>query len=340
MGHQRCSSRRLPTRSTASPNSLEPQQLTPSTSISLNGRSPTRIGAGSLESPTTATRPAAATSSSAVWTSWGTPVVGRERRRVVDRADVAEVVVEVRATEAQCFGSQEDLVRAGSCRLPDVDDLPRASGTSNGCSHATHAVDRIMLWRAVQRAARAYDCRPPPEPEQRSRMREPVFTETMQISIVVRDLDATMRAYVDEYGIGPGGSTVQPRHRDRDGEGWSAGRLGLSDRSDRSRQRAMGADRAAGRQEHYAEFLATKGVGLHHIAVGTAHYGEALDTLQAKGRRVLQGGVYNGVTSPTCRPTKILASSRRSSTGRQASCKSWTPSIRDGRAGGRSYRSR
>ena len=34
-------------------------------------------------------------------------------------------------------------------------------------------------------------------------MREPVFTETMQISIVVRDLDATMRAYVDEYGIRP-----------------------------------------------------------------------------------------------------------------------------------------
>jgi hypothetical protein len=34
-------------------------------------------------------------------------------------------------------------------------------------------------------------------------MREPVFTETMQISIVVRDLEATMRRYVHEYGIGP-----------------------------------------------------------------------------------------------------------------------------------------
>jgi hypothetical protein len=34
-------------------------------------------------------------------------------------------------------------------------------------------------------------------------MREPVFTETMQLGIVVRDLDAAMRTYVEDYGIGP-----------------------------------------------------------------------------------------------------------------------------------------
>ena len=34
-------------------------------------------------------------------------------------------------------------------------------------------------------------------------MREPLFTETLQVSIVVRDLDAAMRTYVHEYGIGP-----------------------------------------------------------------------------------------------------------------------------------------
>jgi len=33
--------------------------------------------------------------------------------------------------------------------------------------------------------------------------REAVFTETMQIGIVVRDLDATLRRCVDHYGIGP-----------------------------------------------------------------------------------------------------------------------------------------
>jgi methylmalonyl-CoA/ethylmalonyl-CoA epimerase len=35
------------------------------------------------------------------------------------------------------------------------------------------------------------------------RMREPVFIETVQIGIVVRDLETAMRRYVDEYGIGP-----------------------------------------------------------------------------------------------------------------------------------------
>ena len=34
-------------------------------------------------------------------------------------------------------------------------------------------------------------------------MIKPVFTETMQLGIVVRDLDAAIRRYVDDYGIGP-----------------------------------------------------------------------------------------------------------------------------------------
>ena len=59
------------TRSTAPAKSPDPQQLVPIRSISLNGRSPTRTGACSLESPTTTTRPAAATSSTAVCTSRG-----------------------------------------------------------------------------------------------------------------------------------------------------------------------------------------------------------------------------------------------------------------------------
>ena len=34
-------------------------------------------------------------------------------------------------------------------------------------------------------------------------MREPVFNQTLQLGIVVRDLEATARRYVDDYGIGP-----------------------------------------------------------------------------------------------------------------------------------------
>ena len=45
----------------------------------------------------------------------------------------------------------------------------------------------------------------------------------------------------------------------------------------------------------YAEFPGDEERRADHVAVGTPNYGEALHTLQAKGRRVLQGGVYNGV---------------------------------------------
>lgn len=34
-------------------------------------------------------------------------------------------------------------------------------------------------------------------------MQQPMFTETIQIAIVVRDLDATIRRYVEDFGIGP-----------------------------------------------------------------------------------------------------------------------------------------
>ena len=34
-------------------------------------------------------------------------------------------------------------------------------------------------------------------------MREPVFNETVQLGIIVRDLEATVRRYEDDYGIGP-----------------------------------------------------------------------------------------------------------------------------------------
>jgi hypothetical protein len=44
-------------------------------------------------------------------------------------------------------------------------------------------------------------------------MREPVFTETMQIGIVVRALDAAMRRHVDDCGIGPPRSAGHLRQR-------------------------------------------------------------------------------------------------------------------------------
>jgi methylmalonyl-CoA/ethylmalonyl-CoA epimerase len=115
-----------------------------------------------------------------------------------------------------------------------------------------------------------------------ARMRDPLFTDTMQISIVVRDLDATLTTYVEEYGIGPreiyefNPDTVSDMVPEETAYRIAVTMIGsvqwelvqpLDDRS------------------VYAEFLRTKGEGVHHVAVAGAGYREQLEALRAKGRR-------------------------------------------------------
>ena len=124
-------------------------------------------------------------------------------------------------------------------------------------------------------------------------MREPLFTETMQISIVVRDLDASMKTFVEEYGIGP----------------WEVYEFNpdTMTKMEPGEYRFQIAVTMVGSVQWelvqpledkgvFAEFLATKGEGLHHVAVGGRPYAETKSALEAKGRRQLQGGIYNGVT--------------------------------------------
>ena len=124
-----------------------------------------------------------------------------------------------------------------------------------------------------------------------------MFTETMQVSLVVRDLDAAMRTYVHEYGIGPweiyefNPETVSEMVKDGE-PAECAWRLAVTMVGSVQWELIEPLDD----RSMYAEFLATKGEGLHHVAVGVPNYAEALGTLREKGRRVLQAGVYNGVT--------------------------------------------
>jgi hypothetical protein len=128
-------------------------------------------------------------------------------------------------------------------------------------------------------------------------MREPLFTETLQVAVVVRDLEAAMRTYVDEYGIGPWEiyeftpDNVTGMVKD-DQPAAYAMRIAVTMVGGVQWELIQPLDD----KSMYAEFLAARGEGLHHVGVGVPSYREALDALRAKGHTVLQGGVYNGVT--------------------------------------------
>jgi hypothetical protein len=127
-------------------------------------------------------------------------------------------------------------------------------------------------------------------------MREPVFTETLQIAIVVRDLEEAMRTYVHEYGIGPweiyefGPDTVENMVRDEQPAEYAM-RIAVTMVGGVQWELIQPLDGAS----IYADFLEERGGGLHHVGVGGTPYGDALGAMRAKGRRMIQGGHYNGV---------------------------------------------
>jgi hypothetical protein len=128
-------------------------------------------------------------------------------------------------------------------------------------------------------------------------MRDQLFTETKQICIVVRDLEETMRRYVDDYGIGPwdvyefNPATLTESRKDGEPSD-SAWRLAIAMVGTVQWELIQPLDATS----IYAEFLAAKGEGVHHVAVGAPSFEEAVDTAKANGRRVIQDGVYKGAT--------------------------------------------
>ena len=127
-------------------------------------------------------------------------------------------------------------------------------------------------------------------------MRDPVFTRTMQIGIVVRDLDAAMRKYVDEYGIGP----------------WKVYEFNPGNAKDLCEcgQPVKRSWRVAGAmvgqlqwelieplddESIYARFLAEKGGGVHHIAVAAQSFDEMLAREVKRGIDVPLSGEFEGI---------------------------------------------
>jgi len=117
-------------------------------------------------------------------------------------------------------------------------------------------------------------------------MREPVFNETVQLGIVVRDLEATVRRYEDDYGIGP----------------WEFARIDLGEAND-YREHGEPAERSnriamatVGRvmweliepldeDSIWARFLAEKGEGVHHVAVATPDFDGTVARAQPRAQR-------------------------------------------------------
>ena len=110
-------------------------------------------------------------------------------------------------------------------------------------------------------------------------MQEPAFTDTTQIGIVVRDLDATIRRYADDYGIGPWdvhefhvGEAEAFRQYGRPAEG--AWRLATTMVGGVQWELIQPLDA----DSVYARFLASRGEGVHHIQVATPDFDAAVAT--------------------------------------------------------------
>lgn len=128
-------------------------------------------------------------------------------------------------------------------------------------------------------------------------MPDALFTETLQVAIVVRDLDVSVRKYADEYGVGPwliydfNPNTVQDMIRDDQPAEYSM-RLATTKIGSVQWELIEPTDD----KSIYADFLREHGEGLHHVAMGVANYDKALAVFRAKGHQIIQGGTWHGFT--------------------------------------------
>lgn len=130
----------------------------------------------------------------------------------------------------------------------------------------------------------------------------PVFTQTMQIGIVISDLDAAIRNYEENYGIGPW--TIH-QFTPEEVKMWRD-ENGTSEKPAASR---FAAAMVGGVQWEliqplddksiFAKFLKEKGPGVHHIAVVTPDYKKTLQAEAKRGNELVMdcelGGQYEGI---------------------------------------------
>lgn len=127
-------------------------------------------------------------------------------------------------------------------------------------------------------------------------MLKPAFNQTTQIGIVVRDLEATMRKYVDEYGIGPwqifefnpGNAQDLREYGKPVKRSW---RLAVAMVGQLQWELIEPLDN----ESVYARFLAQKGGGVHHIAVAAQDFDKMVATEAKRGNELVLSGEFEGV---------------------------------------------
>jgi methylmalonyl-CoA/ethylmalonyl-CoA epimerase len=128
-------------------------------------------------------------------------------------------------------------------------------------------------------------------------MPEPLFKGVLQVGVIVRNLDAAVRTYADEYGIGPwkihdvNPATAENMTQDGQPKGYAM-RVALAMIGGVQWELIEPADD----ESIYAEFLRAHGEGVHHVALDVEDFGTAIERFRDKGIRVLMSGQYQGAT--------------------------------------------
>ncbi len=126
-------------------------------------------------------------------------------------------------------------------------------------------------------------------------MPEPAFTETVQIGIVVRNLDATMRRYVEDFGIGPWqvyefNAENAPNLHEYEEPVERTWRLAVTMVGKVMWELIEPLDD----KSVYARFLAEKGEGVHHIAVATPRFEDLVAEQAKRGNKLPLSGTFSG----------------------------------------------
>ena len=127
-------------------------------------------------------------------------------------------------------------------------------------------------------------------------MKKPLFTKVLQIAMVVKSVDETVRTYYDIYGIGPWSifefNPVNVEEMKIDGKRVDYKmRIALANIGDIRVELIEPLDD----KTIYASFLNEHGEGLHHIAYEVNDYDKVKNFFNDKGIYALQEGKWLGV---------------------------------------------